>query len=154
LRLEGLEFRLSPGRSEFRAQTVAAVMGDGRCTLKDCVVTLEESRDVPLSVVTLADTTGVMKVAPPSLQQQVPDVRIEASFIRGMGSLVKVGASRLFTLSVEDSLLALDGSLLVVDGNPREQGLRPPHAEVSLKQVTVYLTEHLIWLRALKEEGK
>jgi serine/threonine protein kinase len=153
LRLEQLEFHLLPGRSEFKAQTIVAVMGDGRCTFKDCVVTLEENREVPLSVVTLADTTGVMKMGPQS-SQQLPEVKMEGCFARGTGSLVKVSASRPFNLSVEDSLVALEGSFLVVEGNPREQGARSMHAEVALKQVTAYLTEHLIWLRALKEEGR
>jgi hypothetical protein len=39
----------------------------------------------------------------------------------------------------------------VIDGNPKEPRGR---AQVSLEQVTTYLTEHLVWLRASQEEGK
>ena len=51
-----------------------------------------------------------------------------------------------FTLEVEDSLIALDGSLLVVDGNAKDVPMRPA-TQVSLKQVTAHLGEHMIVLR-------
>ncbi|HLN31345.1 MAG TPA: protein kinase [Gemmataceae bacterium] len=154
LRLEQLEFHLKPVRSEFRAQTIVAVMGDGGCTFKDCVATLEEGREVPLSVVTLADPTGIMKMGPLTVPQQIPNIRLENCRARGSGSLVRVIASRPFTLNVEDSLVTLEGSFLIVDGNPKDLGSRGAHVEISLKRVITYLTEHLIWLRAFKEEGR
>jgi serine/threonine protein kinase len=151
LQLEGLEFHLMPGRAEFSGQTVAAIIGDGRCTLKNCAVTLE-AKDVPLSVVTLADPSAVMRMDPQSGQQE-PRIQIDGCFVRGTGSLVTVRASRPFNLSIEESLVALDGSLVVVDANSKDPASKE-HAEIALKQVTTYLTDHLVWLRASKEDGK
>jgi serine/threonine protein kinase len=152
LTLEQLEFRLLPGRSEFTAQAVVAVMGNGQCTLRDCVITLE-TKEIPLTLVTLPDASGVMQMGP-SLQQQSPKVSIENCFVRGAGDLLSLRTSRPFELKVEDSLVALDGSLVIVDGNSKEASTRMGHSEITLKQVTTYLTEHLIWLRASKEESR
>jgi serine/threonine protein kinase len=151
LKLESLEFQLAPGSAPFKAQTVVAVMGDGQCTVKESVVTLEGGKDVPLALVTLVDTAGIMKMEPQSTGQQDPKVAVEGSFVRGTGNLVVVRACRPFELRVEKSLAALDGSLLVIDGNPKEPRGR---VQVSLEQATTYLTEHLVWLRASPEEGK
>jgi hypothetical protein len=153
LRLESLEFQLAPGNSPFKAQTVVAVMGDGQCTLKECLVTLSGSKDVALAVVTLADQAGVMKMEPQTTPQQDPKVTIQSCFARGSGNLVTVRASRPFELHIEKSLAALDGSLLVIDGSPREAVVRRP-AQITLEQVTTYLTDHLVWLRATSEEGR
>jgi serine/threonine protein kinase len=152
LSLEHLEFRLQPDRAGFRAQTVVAIMGDGQCTFKDCVATLEEGREVALSLVTLADPSSVMKMGPPSAGQHDPRVSLETCFVRGTGSLVVVRASRAFELRAEDCLMVLAGSVLVVDGNPKEP-TRSVHIDVALKQVTTYLTEHLVLLRALKDQA-
>jgi hypothetical protein len=92
-----------------------------------------------------------MKMEPQTTGQQDPKIAIEGCFARGTGNLVVVRASRPFELRVEKSLAALDGSLLVIDGNPKEPRGR---AQVSLEQVTTYLTDHLVWLRASQEEGK
>jgi serine/threonine protein kinase len=151
LKLESLEFQLAPGSAPFKAQTVVAVMGDGQCTVKDCVATLDGGKDVPLALVTLVDTAGIMKMEPQTSGQQDPRMAIEGCFVRGTGNLVVVRASRPLELRVEKSLAALDGSFLVIDGNPKEPRGR---AQVSLEQVTTYLTEHLVWLRASQEEGK
>jgi serine/threonine protein kinase len=151
LRLEQLEFRLAPARSGFRAQSVVAIMGDGECQFKYCLATLADNRDAALSLVTLADPSEVMRMDPPNPQQN-PRLSLEDSFVRGKGNLVTVRASRPFDLQVQDSLVSLDGSFLVEDGNAR--GPANLTAAVKLRQVTAYLTGHLIWLRALREEGK
>jgi len=67
--------------------------------------------------------------------------------------LVAVRASRPFDLRIEKSLAALDGSLLVIDGAAKETASRG-RAQITLEQVTTYLTDHLVWLRASQEEGK
>ena len=151
LRLESLEFQLTPGSSPFKAQTVVAVMGEGQCTLKDCVLTLDGAKDVPLALVTLVDPAGIMKMEPQATGQQDPRVAIEGCFVRGTGNLVAVRTSRPFELRVEKSLAALDGSFLVIDGNPKEPRGR---GQITLEQVTTYLTDYLVWLRASPEEGK
>jgi serine/threonine protein kinase len=154
LRLEKLEFLVSPGRSEFKSQTIVAIMGDGRCTFKDCTVTLE-SREVPLSVVTVADPSSVMKLEPPPPQPQDgrPRVHIGGCFVRGNGNLVVARPSRAFDFNIEESLIALDGSLVVVDGNSGESFAKD-HADITLREVTTYLTDHLVYVRAGKESLK
>src|SRR5262249_10617433 len=89
---------------------------------------------------------------PGAAGQQDPRIAIEGCFARGMGNLLAVRASRPFELHVEKSLAALDGSLLVVDGTTKETGRG--RAQITLEQVTTYLTDHLLFLRAASEEGK
>jgi Protein kinase domain len=149
LRLEGLQFAFPPPRDDFRTQTVVAVLGDGQCTLKDCAVTLEETRTVQMAVVTLPDASAVMRTGG-TPRVQGPVVRLEGCFVRGSGDLLAVRPSRPFELQVEESLLSLEGSLLVVDGSPREAPAAPP-SQVQLRKVTAYLTDHLVWLRAAQE---
>jgi serine/threonine protein kinase len=151
LRLEDLEFQLAPARFGFRTQAVVAVMGDGDCLFKHCLATLGDSNGADLSLVTLADPSHVMRMDPPNPQQN-PRIGLENCFVRGKGNLIAVRASRAFDLRVQDSLISLDGSFLVEDGNPRNPGSQA--AGIKLHQVTSYLTGHLIWLRALHEDGK
>ncbi|MBY0528326.1 MAG: serine/threonine protein kinase [Gemmataceae bacterium] len=150
---EDLEFLLKPQRTEFKAQSVVMVAGDGQCSFKNCLATLEPAKDVPLSFATLADPSTVMKMEPMAPRQQGPRLRLENCFVRGDGDLVTVRASRPFSLEIEDSLVVLDGSFLVVDGNPKEAPAKPS-AHLSVRQVTAVLSDHLVLLRAGKEEGK
>jgi tRNA A-37 threonylcarbamoyl transferase component Bud32 len=154
LRLEGLEFYLQPRRADFKGQTIVALVGDGQCVFKDCVATLEETREVPVSLVTLTDPSGVMRMGPaPPPRQQGPRIRVEDCFVRGAGDLVAVRPSRPFDLRVDDSLVVLDGSLLYVEGAGKEPAAHPP-VQLGLKKVTAYLTDHAFLLRACREEGK
>jgi hypothetical protein len=152
LRLEGLTFHLPPPRDEFKAQSVMAMMGNGQCTFKDCAATLEEGDRTPMTFVTVADPSAVMRMGPPPAQTQVPRVRLDGCFVRGAGDLVTVRPSRPFDLRVDDSLVALKGSLVVVDGGSREPADRP--STVSFKKLTAYLTDHLLWLRGQPGEGR
>jgi serine/threonine protein kinase len=153
LTLEHMEFRLAAEQTGYKAQTIVAMMGDGQCTLRDCLATLEDSHDVALSVVTLADPSTVMKMAPPSSPQQDARVQLEGCFVRGTGTAVVVRASRPFDLSLEESLIALAGSLLTMDGNGKDPGTKV-QASISLRKLTTYLTDHLVLLRAIKDENK
>lgn len=145
-----LAFRLQPQQAEFKAQAVVMLSGDGQCSFKNCLATLEASKEVRVALVTLADPSVVMKMAP--LNPQMPRVRLENCFVRGDGELMTVRASRPFQLDVEESLVALDGSFLVVDGNMKETPVKA--ARLTLKQVTCYLGDHLILLRAARDEMK
>ena len=72
LKLENLEFLLSPARAEFKAQSIVIVVGDGHCSFRDCLVTLESGKDVPLAVVTLlTDPNSVMAMDPQATRAQV-----------------------------------------------------------------------------------
>jgi hypothetical protein len=155
LNLEDLQFRLLPRPVQAQreeSQAVVKLVGVGFCQFKRCLVTLDKRRadDVKLAVVVLDDPVDAMKmgVAPP---RQAPKIRLDQCFVRGQGDLVPVRVSRQFELEVEGSMLALSGSLLTIDANPKEIIDKP--AQVSLKKVTAYLGEHLLWMRA-NDEGK
>jgi hypothetical protein len=151
LSLENLQFRLSPDKSGYRAQTVVMIVGDGQCSFSNCVATLDDVKEAtPLALVTLSDPSAVMKMMPQPAQQQDPRVALSGCFVRGTGQLLAVRLSRPFELKVEDSLLVLNGSILVTDGNPKDTTLRGA-ASITLSHVTTYLTDHLILLRAARD---
>jgi serine/threonine protein kinase len=153
LRLEKLEFLLHPQSDMFTAQAVVDMVADGQCTFSDCMATFEELRPVRLALATLTDPSGVMRMADTSTsQQQAPQIHVERCFVRGDGDLVAVRASRPLLLDVKHSLVALGGSFLNVDGNPKE----PQSAAIEtviLQHVTTYLTEHLVRLAATNARG-
>lgn len=152
LRLEQLEFSMPAGRSEYRSLAVATVVGDGRCSMKDCIVTLDESREVPAAVFHLPDASQVMRMDGGGRQGK-PAFQMERCFVRGAGDLVAVRSSRAFELQVEDSLLALQGSMLVMDGSNREIASRGS-IDVTLRQITSYMEDHLLWMKANRDEGR
>lgn len=152
LRLENLTFYFPTPRDEFRTQSVVNVLGDGQCVFRDCAVTLEESDRTPMSLVTIADPNAVMRMGPPA-KSQPPRVRLEGCFVRGAGDLITVRPSRPFELRVDESLVVLHGSFLIVDGASREPPSSGPSL-VSLRKVTTYLTDHLLWLRSGREDGR
>ncbi len=151
LRLEGLEFYLRPGQKGFTAQSVVDMIGGGECQFKSCVATLEEPDGKPLALVMLTDPSQVMKMESTTPRQQTPRVQVERCFIRGQGDLLAVRATRPLFLNVTNSLVALAGSFLNVEGNARDP-LKAEPIKVELKQVTAYLTDNLVCLRA--KEGK
>jgi serine/threonine protein kinase len=152
LRLEKLEFLLHPNSDMFTAQAVVDMVADGQCTFSECVATLEELRPVRLALAILTDPSGVMRMADSPASQQAPQIHLERCFVRGEGDLVAVRASRPLLLDVKHSLVALGGSFLSVDGNPKE----PQSAAietVTLQHVTTYLTDHLVRLAATNARG-
>jgi serine/threonine protein kinase len=153
LRLEKLEFLLHPSSDMFTAQAVVDMVADGQCTFSECVATFEELRPVRLALAILTDPSGVMRMADTSTsQQQAPQIHVERCFVRGDGDLVAVRASRPLVLDVKDSLVALGGSFLNVESNPKE----PQSAAietVTLKHVTTYMTDHLVRLGATNARG-
>lgn len=155
LRLEELEIHLAPARSEFKAQSVVAIMGDGQVSMKDCLVTLEEVKDVPFYMIAIFDPagSGVIRMDPQPMGQLEPRVHLDNCFIRGAGDMLAVRSSRPFELRVENTVVALDGSFLVVDGAAKDPGMRN-RGDITLKQVTTYLNDYLIVLRAYREEGR
>jgi serine/threonine protein kinase len=156
---ERLEFLLKPN-PEFEYQTLVEVMGNGSCTFKQCVLTLPEGDKDPAdkrpSVVRLTDPGKAMKTGPQPTRS-APEIRFEDCLVRGQGNLVAVLPSRPLDLEVTNAVVALDGCLLAVDGTAKD----PPAASTSgstnqvvrLANVTAYLTEPLLHLRA-KDGGK
>jgi serine/threonine protein kinase len=154
LKLEQLEFRLTATVATLSSQALVAMMGDGQCTFKDCLITLEETKGTPLALVTLPDTSNVMRMGTATLPSSVPTVYLEGCFVRGAGDLVAVRAGRPLHLEMANSLVALTGSLLTLEGSAKENGARLARADLLLKHVTTYLSDNLVCLRAGKEENK
>jgi serine/threonine protein kinase len=118
LTLEGVHLELDPGDDRFSWQSVAAMEGAGALTLRDCVVTLKgqgragDKSATPLSVVTLRapDEMNKMMLTPAS---SAPRVVIERCTIRGEGDLVTLRASRPLDLQIKESLVYLQGSVVM-----------------------------------------
>ena len=104
LRLEGLEFALRPGRSEYHSQAVAAIAGSGSCIFHDCVATLEEIEGVTLACVFVPEANGGRQI-----NRSVPRYRFENCFIRGKGDVLAARGGRRFELDLDGTLAALDG---------------------------------------------
>jgi serine/threonine protein kinase len=142
LKFERLEFLLRPDSDKYEGQTVVQVVGNGQVKFDHCVFTLDDKALRP-NVVTLDEIKGIM---PMPGTRAAPEVHFVNCFLRGQGDAVKVPSSRPFELSVENSLVVLAGSFLIVEANSKEAALT--EAQVKLKHVTTYLTRHLIHLSA------
>lgn len=145
LALENLEVLLRPTQA-FRSVSVVALYGKGRCTFKRCVFTLKDE-NIPLRVVTLENPENAMNMAAKA-PRSAPEVRFQDCFVRGDGDLVKVLVSRPLELTVDNSILAITGSLAAVAGNPKEAALDSP-ASIKLNRVSAFLAKSLVHLRAL-----
>jgi serine/threonine protein kinase len=154
LKLEGLEFRLRPGRDEVDAQALVTLAGDGQCCLKSCVLTLDRSgRKAALALAVLPERGKVMpsmEMAPVRSREQGPRLKIETCFIRGEGDLLWARASRPSELDVKNSVVALTGSLLKVEA-AREAAPTAGVMVARLSQVTTYLQGNLLRVLAGKD---
>jgi hypothetical protein len=150
---ENLEFELPPPPAGLKTQSVVYVTGEGQCTFKKCLFTLKEPREAqaPRSLFMLPDPNTVMRKDNKGPSQGGPRLRLENCFVRGDGELVTVRGSQAFNLEVEESLIALDGSLLTMDGSTKEPPTKPP-VQISLARTTVYVSEPLLVLRACESK--
>jgi serine/threonine protein kinase len=155
LRLEGLEVRLQPAHPRFRSQAVVTLVGDGQCTLVNCVLTLDPTGlETPLAAVTLADNTDVMKmkVQQPALPSPSPRLVFDNCFVRGKGDLIWSRVSRPFDLELKNSLVALEGNVLnveVAETAPMVMG--SSNVNVSVSHTTAYLAGHFLRLKTGKD---
>lgn len=147
LRLEGLHLVLEPAVAGFTAQSVVHLGENGRCAFVGCAVTLKPARGVPLRVVTFLDPKDLMKM---ETQTPVPPrVELRGCFVRGEGDLINLRVSRPLGVAVENCLVALSGSLLAVQGGAKEAAAESG-VRLELRQVSAFLTEPLLVLRARK----
>jgi hypothetical protein len=150
LGFEDLRFHLK-GDIGFDRLAIVVITGEGQCAFRRCLIT-QDTGGVPAVVASLPSQSMVMPLPTPLIpKDQVPQVSFKETFIRGSGDLVWVRASRPCNIDLADSLVALEGSLLVIDPNadalPVRQG-----AKLSLDHVTTYLDQHLICLRGQSKE--
>ncbi len=155
LRLEGLEFRLKPLREGFKSQVVVALVGNGDCAMKDCVVTLDRGgQDANLAVATLAEVGKAMKMdtTPARTPEQGPCLTLDGCFVRGEGDLLWGRAGRPGQFDAKGSLVALSGSLYNVEV-PEDAAPVGPNLSVvlNLTRTTTYLGGHLLRLGAGKD---
>ena len=129
LHLEDLEIRLrpplpQPGKPAYFSQAVVALMGEGHCSFKNCVVTLDQNNqtDTKLALATLPDNGGVMKMmdmkaepATPRIEGLKPKLGFKDCLVRGTGDLVRNQSGRPFDLSANGLLVALSGSFCNVE---------------------------------------
>ncbi len=155
LRFEKLEFLLRPRQRGFReSQAVVGIFGAGRCNFADCVITLDGGDgDAALSVVALADPSKVMSSdGDRALARSYPDVAFANCFVRGRGECLRIPASRAFDLKISNTVLALDGSVVGIGGNPTDP---PPDAQarVTLEHITTFCTGNLLQMRTNKNKN-
>jgi hypothetical protein len=124
---------------------VVAAAGSGKCSFKDCVITL----DAGLLAVHLA-VVGLVKPARPDRAAEEPlRLAFENCLIRGHGDLVAGNPARPFGLKGENVLAALSGSFLRLTSPGDAQGAAP--VEVQLNRTTTYLGGHLLLMTADRE---
>ncbi len=153
LHLEGLEIRLRP-RGNDDWTSVVAFVGDGECVFKNCLVTLERSsRKAALAVF----SHERMRKAGSSGKR--PRLFMENCFVRGQGDFLWMPQGHSAELTIDNSLIALSGSLLNVESESQgdsqakdkdEPPTTTPALTVHLHRVTTYLGENLIRLHAAK----
>jgi hypothetical protein len=151
LLLENLELRLEPGRDGFTSQAVVSLAGDGDCTLRGCLVTLDKGGgDTALALAALPEAGKVMRSdgSRARSHDEGPRLALEGCFVRGEGDLV-AGRSRPFELDARNTLAALGGSLLSVDATAEAPAAGATQKmAVRLAQVTTYLGGALLHLSA------
>jgi hypothetical protein len=150
LHLEGLQFHLRPANPRFKAQSVVAALGEGECTFKDCVITLEQAFDTRLAAVTLADLPGVMKMdRPAAAVRPHPAFAFTNCFVRGDGDLIAARAGRPFDLRADNLLVALGGSFLNREAADDAAAVPADVADaLQLRHVTAYLGGSLVRFHA------
>jgi serine/threonine protein kinase len=156
LHLEGLEIRLRPRSDDWCA--VVSFFGDGECILKNCLITLERSnRKAALAVLPHE------RMKKGASAGKLPRLLVENCFVRGHGDFMWVQDGHSAEVTIDNSLIALSGSLLNVESdkqpdasaknNPPEASTRDKDVPLTLRlhKVTTYLGDNLIRLHAAKE---
>ena len=155
LKLEGLGFVLQPNDG-FRRQSVIDLVGQGQCTLKNCLITLDRSlmpalTATQLAVASLSDP-GKSMMQPTRPTDQPAQLNLDGCFIRGDGDLIDCLTSRPLDLKANNTLAALKGSFLNVEVGADAPAAAPTgQMTLTLTRVTTYLTGNLIHLRAGKD---
>ncbi|MHB1423987.1 MAG: serine/threonine-protein kinase [Gemmataceae bacterium] len=153
LQLEGLEIRLRP-RGEDDGCAMVAFRGGGECVLKRCLVTLERSnRRASLAMLPRKRMSNSAAAA------KTPHLQVENCLIRGQGDLLWLPDGLSAEVTIDNSLIALSGSLLNVDAEDKEtaaparEKAEPPTAPLTLHlhKTTTYLGDNLIRLHAVKD---
>jgi len=157
LHFEDLDFVLEPDPLQTNAQTRSLVLlgGSASCTFKNCGITLKPldamrpAGRVPLSVASLLNPAQVMKMGPKTARAS-PEIHFLDCFVRGEGDLLSVPTSRPFNLSVDNSLLALAGSVVDVLSPVKDVPSDSAAAVIKLNRTAVFSSEPVVALRGGK----
>jgi serine/threonine protein kinase len=147
LRLEGLEVRLRPRRDDTDGSAVISFVGDGECVLQNCLITLEKSNRK--AALALLPEKRMRKTTP-----QKPRLILDHCFVRGQGDLIGIQGSHGAEVTIDNSLIALSGSLLHVESDKEVEKDQPASSgslTLRLRRVTTYLGDNLLRLRAAKD---
>jgi serine/threonine protein kinase len=111
---QDLHFRLRPGERD----SVAAVnvLGGRKCTFTRCAFTLEEENEKAAAAVSVSDPGRKMVMMTPAAGRPVPEVEFHQCFVRGRGRGVWVPDGQVFKLTVENSLTAVFGPVVLLQG--------------------------------------
>jgi hypothetical protein len=145
LHFEDLEILLEPDQP-FKALAMIAMVGNGHCSFKHCVLTMKgkglgkAGEPVPLSVITLVDPDEAMKMATKS-PRSAPKIEFRDCFVRGEGDLVAVRASRPFELEADNCVFGLGGSLLESRGSSDKDLPADTAAALRLSRVSAFAAE-------------
>jgi serine/threonine protein kinase len=165
LLLEGLSFLITPRANKFlgfknlfppsrEVQTLVRLTGDGTCVFKECLITLDESKNASLTVARIADTAGLMKPTKNTGagSEPSPHIRLEDCFVRGDGDLIGSKAGRPFDLEAKNSLVAISGSFMALEANrDNAEAANGSIIPVRLNSVTAYLKGYLVKLKGEKD---
>jgi hypothetical protein len=145
LRFEGLHFLLEPRQEGVTSESVLLLGDSAQCTFERCAFTLKASRRVPIVVVAFVDPKDIMKVDPP--RPMSTRVQFTGCFIRGDGDLVNMTGCRPLKLALENSLLAVAGSLAAVQSSG-EDVAADQGPEIVLNKVSTFTREPTFSFRA------
>jgi serine/threonine protein kinase len=150
--LEALELRLQPDKP-LASQAVAEMIGDGKCTLRQCIVTLDPSKQqIPLAVVALNDADAVQMRMDQQMTGKIPQLMFENCLLRGQGDWIVSHTGKPFDMTANNVWVALTGSVLSCDA-PRDENTPGPDQPIHMRlnQVTAAAMQYLVWLRATQD---
>jgi serine/threonine protein kinase len=155
LQLEGLEIRLRPSREGFDSQTVVALLGDGDCTFKDCLITLDRgTQKTALAVALMPEPAKLMKMSdatPERSSDQGPRLNLENCLVRGDGDLTLCRSGRAAEVAAQNCLIALTGSFLSVEANKELVAAPTGNLIARVNRVTTCLGGHFLRVRATRD---
>ncbi len=126
-------------------------MGQGQCSFKHCIVTLDRAghSSTRLAVVWLSDAKAMMQPMRPA--DQTAKLTLDGCFVRGDGDLVACPMSRPLAVDATNTLAVLKGSFLSVDAGssvpPAASDQTTDQMTLTLKKMTAYLGGNLVRLR-------
>jgi hypothetical protein len=143
------------GPDKAKARSVVALAQSGQAEFVNCAMTLTgaketDSGDQGQVIQSLATVFATEEM---SQDGQTPQVRLSKCFVRGRGDVLLVRGSQAFNLDLDNCLAALDGSLVLVVGQPKEPPL-DRQAQINCKRVFAYLNEAFLELRANSADRK